>query len=211
MPKTRNRSSRVARHKAPAEILGSRGMSVYRSPDYLALDPLVKRMRAVLGGLAVRERGIGMEKPAAVSLLGSLEVLRQHRIGSVPTQYAIDALYWGVPSLRRKIIATPRDVHLFGFDGKGSRSIAVLFDGDTAQKLRAEREEILEVLGELGGGADTRAWSPEKFSTPHVSIGNVPTSLAKDIDRKLLRDIATGIPSQVVLNRATLNNPRNIA
>ncbi|MBI2008987.1 hypothetical protein HYS84_01075 [Candidatus Saccharibacteria bacterium] len=192
-------------HRPTVDQLGWVGLSVFRSFEPGQLDPVFKTLEEELGGIVIRVRGQGMEKPPGVSLLEIDEVRRQRTLGRVSVKDALNELYHSVETLRQEIEAIPSRIQFLGSSKVKNKVLVAMFEEETESQLAAERTQILEVLEGMAETPDVFNWKVHK--RPCISLARMTASQVEKATAEVRYNIAQALPQTVDLHRATLYNP----
>lgn len=188
-------------------MVGDQGVSVFRSVGFSALADLMREFRELTDKFASQTRGdTGNREPAVTQLQIRETKSNSSHFGHVAVTDAQDAIYRGVPSLRRNLPVIPASVHLFGAQTGIVRPVCITFDNDSRIELEKQRLDVIGVLVDLSGDPpETFSWM--RVTTPHLSLGKISTRVNSDGTQHLLNSLKELLPEELVLPRATIYDP----
>ena len=186
--------------------LGEKGISVFRevNPDGPIAEPM-RVFEKLTRDRVRRVRGMYIDSSTALNQLTLREVIRNSELGRVAATEAVDAVYAGVPSLRRNLVVKLGTVGIFATPGNPMVYFGIAVDQRHFGELNQERADIINTIEALAPeNREDNTWLGRKI--PHVTLGMIEP----DDDRfvgQLKAAVRGVLPNEIQLRKATIYNP----
>lgn len=196
------RSQKWVRNENPVETIGDYGISIYRRVYDISFYEVNRHIEQICGDNLLRLRGGYGVRPPAFDILGRKDS-QEFNIGRLAVQTVCNMLHNNVPSLSSAFDVSVDNFELFGSVTTGDKVLAITIEQEDIDRLNEEKQQVQEVLAELGGCAIENT-QPQNF---YLQIARVSPYITKRAINNVTYVVKEELPKQLRVQKAILYKP----